>query len=392
MVDSCLEYYDDNKQVVVDDLDAWLENKYGLIILHLNIRSLNKHWEELKIVICNQLGNFDILILSEISVQVVEEIYCLDGYNSFCKTRKDKLGGGIMLFVKDNIHFVERHDVKSDNFESICGLLETCQTKNKILLLAVYRPPDKNKTKFIEEIETFVVGNEDKSYIIIVGDMNLNLLNGSNKWIQVYENIFASNGYQKCIYGTTREEFRSTVITSTCIDHIFIKSTAKQISSAINTIKISDHYLVAAIIHFCSDMSQITEIPAPPVTFLNEHVLKNKLLSVNWESMMSINDCTELYETVVSNFEHCYEAARRIKEPNKNIIKKKWITPELLKMTHEKYRLFKKWKYSKSSLKLFYRNQYNEYRNNVNKQIVRAKNQYYQGRIENAKGDCKATW
>ena len=66
-VDEC----DDNDNsvcVVTYDLDGWMDSTKGLTVLHLNIRSLKLHWDELKVILQKQVGKFDILVLSEISL------------------------------------------------------------------------------------------------------------------------------------------------------------------------------------------------------------------------------------------------------------------------------------------------------------------------------------
>jgi hypothetical protein len=50
--------------------------------------------------------------------------YTLDGYRLFHKVRKNKRGGGLFLFVKNNIH-VETHDISFENFEGLNCTLKT---------------------------------------------------------------------------------------------------------------------------------------------------------------------------------------------------------------------------------------------------------------------------
>jgi ankyrin repeat protein len=47
-------------QVVVDHIDEWLRSKPGVTFLHLNIRSIHKNWDELKILLENQVGRFHV--------------------------------------------------------------------------------------------------------------------------------------------------------------------------------------------------------------------------------------------------------------------------------------------------------------------------------------------
>ena len=85
-----------NQCAVIDDLDVWSQTHKGFKLLHLNIRSLAKHWDELQVVLKNQLGSIDILLLSEIAVKQVDATVYLEGYDSYWRPRKAKGGGGLL--------------------------------------------------------------------------------------------------------------------------------------------------------------------------------------------------------------------------------------------------------------------------------------------------------
>lgn len=57
-IDDAIYINEDDKREVVNDLDGWFRSVLGFTVFHLNIRSLNKHWDELKVVLRNQIVFF----------------------------------------------------------------------------------------------------------------------------------------------------------------------------------------------------------------------------------------------------------------------------------------------------------------------------------------------
>src|SRR5436190_24359454 len=95
------------------DFDGWFENvnldkvttMKGVCqcnIVHLNIRSIKKHWDNLMVQIHSHIQNIDILILSEISCETDDlQLYNIDGFSKVPKTRVNKRGGGILIMYND---------------------------------------------------------------------------------------------------------------------------------------------------------------------------------------------------------------------------------------------------------------------------------------------------
>lgn len=222
------EFNDSNNIVVrsiINDLGVWFhkvkENCKGqsLSVIHLNIRSLRKHWNELSVVLKEIKGTFDILVLSEISVTEVDDVYTLEGYNVHCYTRQEKVGGGILLFYKNDMKFIS-NNCKFDCSENLTG--EIILSNNvRIFFSAFYRPPNTSKSRFVNEFDNFI-SNVKFKRCIIIGDMNLDLLDDADRYVQLYENIMYANGFYKCTDSATREEMSNDILSSTCLDNIYI--------------------------------------------------------------------------------------------------------------------------------------------------------------------------
>jgi Reverse transcriptase (RNA-dependent DNA polymerase) len=392
-ITDCHENIDDNNHTcqTVDDLDLWFKSVQGLSILHLNIRSINKHWDELKVVLQNLVGRFDILVLSEISVNNVDDYYNFEGYKSYSKTRQNQAGGGILLFVKDDVVF-EKLESNHNSFESISGILTTNKDV-KISLLVIYRPPSKSKKSFVEELDETICGIKNQN-VILIGDTNLNLLDAGDKVVNDYEGLMAAYGFFKCINDVTREERRADKVVRSCLDHIFVRSRLKeiQIRSAVYTTKISDHFLVAGDIVF-DNLVKDTETVLEYVNCIDEEKLSQKLQSIDWSKLIHCEKPDELYDNIEQLFGECYDLCsyrRYISKKNKP--KKEWMTNDLIKLMLKRDKLYRKWTNCKNT----YRNElYEEYRvtrQQVIAEINRAKVRHYKYKLNKSKNSVKETW
>ena len=65
----------------------------------------------------------------------------IPNYNFERKDRLSKIGGGVLVFIRNTIPYERRFDLESDDIESICIEinLPTCKP---FILNFLYRPPD----------------------------------------------------------------------------------------------------------------------------------------------------------------------------------------------------------------------------------------------------------
>jgi predicted Holliday junction resolvase-like endonuclease len=377
---------------IIDEIDSWLEKSAGVTILHLNIRSLNKNWNELEVVLDSQLGIFDVLALSEISVHDHEIKYELEGYNSYYKRRAGKRGGGLALFVKESIRFIPS-PVDFYLFEGISGSI-ILENKIQLYLLVVYRPPHGSKTRFVNELEDIIVKVADEN-VVILGDINLDLKQDSDKVVQEYQNVLSSNGFISCITGITREEYRADKLSSSCIDHMFVRSKASDLRSAIFRSKISDHYMILMDIMFQSKIvKDINKKSHITKTLYDENKLKKLLRECDWNDLLDEKTSNGIFDGIECKITKCYKITQRSKVVKKGQARKdkEWITEEIKRLIKVRDKAFRKWKHCSNSLKAVFRDDYVKIRNFTNKKIKDQRSHFYQGEIVRSQGNIKETW
>jgi hypothetical protein len=387
-----------------DDVLEWnafiqnnVNNNSKFNAVHLNIRSLRKHWYELLLML--GLSDFDIICLSEINITEEEiQFYNLKGYRKIYKLRKHKTGGGLLLFVKDNYSFVDI-TVSFDSFECIAGTIKCSNSNLSINIIFVYRPPNLRIPDFVNDIR-IVIDNLKEYFVLFLGDVNINLFDSENSYVKDYEIQLYNYGLSNVIESATREEIRDELLSSTLIDHIFIRAKNYDILSGVLHTKISDHYPVVV---FCNRLSEDLNRVRIVDGMDNYHIhIDDKKVNLfikecNWIDCYTI-DANKFALNISDKFKEIYNKCKLIvrkdTNTNRNISDVKrikgWMTLELYDKIKEKDRLFRKWKSNPNNQS--YRLNYTSFRNRLNNEIKKAKDNFHKKNFESNLKNTKKIW
>ena len=130
-------------------------------------------------ILFTELCDFDILAFSEswLNTSVPDEDLSFQLYHK--PERKDRVGdshGGVILYVKESLHYTRRRDIEPNGIEFIW--IEITLNHKHILFGLFYRPPSANAAYFssIEDSIHLAIdtGIQD---IIVTGDFNFNMSN-----------------------------------------------------------------------------------------------------------------------------------------------------------------------------------------------------------------------
>ena len=146
-----------------------------LSFVHYNVQSLVTKLD----LLYTELNEFDILAFTEtwLNQSVLQEDIQL---HSYClPERKDRRGdshGGVIIYVKDTIHYVRRNDLEINDVE--CLWIDLTLKHKHVLFGVFYRPPSSDAAYFsaMEDSISLAIGS-GISDIIVTGDFNYNMLN-----------------------------------------------------------------------------------------------------------------------------------------------------------------------------------------------------------------------
>ena len=287
-------------------------NSNCLSFFHLNIRSLPRHVDNLINYLSSINNKFSIIGISETWLQSNDSIN-LESYNFVHNYRRDRLGGGVGLYVDNSLNYRPHSDLSCDDSECVESLfVKICITKKKgIIVGIVYRPPNQNANDFVQYINLIMTRiSKENKYIYLMGNFNLNLMNHeSHQQTSEFLDIMYSN----MLFPLIMQPTRITSYTTTLIDNIFTNHVTNYLFSGLLFIDISDNLPI-----FCFSYEQSSEtIDDKFVVFRNKSKsnfinFDNQLNDTRWEDLF--NDPKAAYDSFLKKFKDIYNSSFPLKK------------------------------------------------------------------------------
>ena len=188
-------------------------------------------------ILTNQLHIFGLCetFLSDVVSDAELQIY---NFKIERKDRQNKRGGGLLLYIHENVPYKRRIELENNQIESVWIEVRFPNSKSFLLNFS-YRPPSSLQSwidSYEIQISNALIENDD---IYMLGDFNLDYNNsthnyGNNKW----SNMTVTYGLTKMITVPTR----ITKFSSTTIDHIYTTYPENVTKTTVPYISLSDHY------------------------------------------------------------------------------------------------------------------------------------------------------
>ena len=369
------------------DVQSSVYLKRGMKIAHLNInRLLNKVDGVRELLIKFKL---DILALSEtwLTTDISDDEINIPGYLIARKDRSNssKLrGGGVMFYVRENIHFTLRADLTPSDSEYIW--IEITQPKCKPLLVAsIYKPPDSSVSHLINSLNRNFNDISDRYNTVLLGDFNVDQLSRNNQNKLMLGSFAIENDLKQLIKTPTRVTQNS----KTLIDLIYVSDSHRFIQSGVIFSTLSDHSLTYCVMK-CGVPKQ------PPRKFeyrsfksYNKESFVRDLSEVPWSIIESINDIDDavllwdkLFSSVVNI--HAPLKFKRAKGTNNP-----WVSTKLIMIRRDRDYHYKKARIQNNA---YHWNMYKKLRNYSNWEEKNLKSKYYCNLIEESKNDGAKMW
>lgn len=376
------DYYTVNE---FNSLDCGIDD---LVILHQNIRSFSKNYDEFSVFISNLNSSVDVLIFTEtwFSNDITHDI---DGFIGYHITRDDSRGGGVSIYVRSSLasRINSNASITTEYLECCSIQLKSSKSPNcpALYIVGIYRPPNGSVALFNDCLTELLLENSrGKKRMIICGDINLDILQPNSDCNDVMSS-FESYNFLPYITIPTRV----TATSSTCLDQLWYNGfNVKQSGCFINDI--TDHYTQFLILQSSIDKRSCN------VSFRDHSERNISLMCDNFHGVLNmyfetrdflnINEQVELF---LDSFWDLYNACCPIKRRNvsANRLIKPWISNTLRDCINNKHKLFRELK--KGNIE---RGMFNAYKNILSKTIKHAKILYYRSKFESCKSDLNSTW
>lgn len=396
-IDNCLIYdcgYFDSANINSADC-----SNCELSLFHLNIRSLNKHANDVTNYVSTLDHHFDVYGFTEtwFRSDADANLIDLDGYTVENCNRHDRAGGGASLFIDSKLQYQNRSDLKLDCIDCDSVFVEFRNQLENIVVGIIYKPEYVNFERFLSQLD-IVVNTicKEKKRCYLMGDFNLDLLKyESRPQVNTFINLLYSNNFYPCIDRPTRiKPNKSNGLSVSLIDNIFTNDVTKTIKSGVIVTDLSDHFPVFTI----TNSNRRYPISSPSVIKnrqfkpANIQGFKNNISIVNWDFVRAETDPETAYTkfndklTDLLNI-HC--PIKETKISKHNTPKKPWVTRGIIQSIKTKDKLYKAY-LSKPSIEN--KLKYTKYRNQLNLLLRVSKKSYILSEINDHKNNMKKTW
>jgi hypothetical protein len=244
---------------------------HDLSICHLNVQSLRTKLE----LVAVELGQFDILTVSEtwLDQSISTPDIKLPNYQDPIRLDRNRQGGGVAMYFKQSIPFLQRTDLIVNDVEAVWA--EIHLNSKKVLIGCFYLHPrftDWNSVEY--SIEQAL---ESCSNLILLGDFNENLLD-VNKSRNAHNlmNLFNLNQ----IVDTPT---RITDVSRSMIDLIFITDPLQCSSKGVIEPFCSDHHAVYFTTSFMKLKGQCYQRRVWDYENANYDLYRDILSECNWD-------------------------------------------------------------------------------------------------------------
>ena len=378
-------YYDSNKFNTLLN-----HNNDNFSILNLNIRSLTANIDILNAFLCSLNIKFDVLCLTESWLNSsTKDLIHMNNYNSVHSLRPFKRGGGVSIFINNNISYklIESCSLSLPYIESLFVILE--YRGKRVIIATIYRPPNSNHDLFINKLNEIIYScNKIRiDEFILCGDFNYNLFESDDNNVMRFHNTLNSFSLIPVISKPTRIAQNS----ATLIDNICLRNPIDFIAGLFN-IDISDHLPIFLIKENFFQSPKPNQCKILTYRLINDDTIdlfRNNVAAYNFNDIIDTNDCTVsvtmLEEVLHEIYNNCCPIKTKVFSPKR--LKKPWINNEILLNIKKRQNYFNLFKLGKISV-----DTYNRFRNNVTSQIRNSKKNYYLNLFEKYKSNTKATW
>lgn len=348
-----------------------------LIIILLNIRSLREKLIELEIILNDFNEKPHLIIITESWLKEDEiKFYNLKNYQSIANCRKDIRGGGIIIYIRDDIIF---NTILNESFEkshiSIVNLNEL-----NVKIGAIYRSPATSPNLFLEKFDSLL---EKTDNLICCGDFNFIILNDNDINVKNYIDIIQINNYallneiseKSHTYGKNSDEHKSI------LDHFIADNSLniREFNMEIEDVSFSDHRLL----NFSCKFKMKNQTSLKQFQLTNFELVTNELNAFEY-TKFGYMEYLEFLKNVVSK----HTKTINISESYNN--GKEWIDKEIKIELKKRKNLFELKK--KNPNNEIYRSEFNKQKKLVKNAIVEKRKKYYDKKFEKTLNNPKLFW
>jgi len=352
-------------------------------VLHHNIRSFGRNFDELSVFLDGINYQFHVLVLTETWFST-DTVAAIEGYCAYHSFRTGRTGGGVSVYVSDKLVSRQLSDVifGGDAYE-ICAV-DVCCNGESICIIGTYRPPcdadfEHHLNNFVDILVDFNIQNKK---VFICGDFNVDTLIDNTK-----SRLFSDAMQSLFLLPVISIPTRVTDDSGSLIDNIWTNQLSVTISGVF-VVDITDHFPIFTVIQRVAEQNRyllkyfrdhsatsLARLDTTVEEFVNNYVFVGEIngeMSNLLSNLMSIyNDC----------------CAIRSKNYSIKSLTKPWINREVRRLIDRKHCLFRQYRSGFCSFQF-----YNSFKNKVCSHIRNAKRLYFKKKFTDCSKSGSDMW
>ena len=365
----------------------------GFKVVHLNIRSLPKKINQLRLIL--EGSTIDIITLSEtwLHNKIDTQLINIQGYTTYrldreTRTPKNiKRGGGLIVYTKD---YLEASYIKSESISTPDLEVQWLKIKRNrckdIVLANVYRPPPGNvgrATKLLgHTLESIVKPTNE---ILIMGDFNVDYQNQKSQNYKKLNFFEKANSLEQKISTTTRNTRSSKTLLDIALTNIkYIKS-----AGALDSF-LSDHQPIYILKKKTKDTGKNEQLfEGRSYRQYNKQSFMENVSDRDWAPFHKATDPTDAWDEMLKIITEEADKMCPVREYNIKNSKPPWLANELIEQMKDRDYFYSKAKRTSNdddwNIAKFHRNQ-------VNFNIRKAKADFIKDQLKNNEGNSARFW
>ena len=311
-MDPDIQYYSNSYYTHGAKCDYYLEDQFIskvagqkncnlLSFLHLIVKNIPKHFDELEMYINSLKLEFTMIALTETWLdQSKQDLYNMPKYNCINRFRKQRRGGGVSIYIKNDIKFINRPDLEYFDAEMESLFIEIDKNvfnlSSNVVVGVIYRMPNTCMEIFNDRMSDIMnIVQRERKICYFLGDLNVDLLKYESHQSTA---AFLDSLYSYNVFPLTTKPTGVTRESATLIDHVLTNNfdiNSKHVQGILCT-SISDHY---AIFHIAGNagITSTDDISVLKRNFTQNNMTRfsNKMENVDWEFIKNIDDTQTAY-------------------------------------------------------------------------------------------------
>ncbi len=315
-------------------LNSYLQ-KRGLKVLHLNINGLLGKIDQIRLLLTETGYNIHIFQVTEshLDDSIPDSLVSVCGYNVLRRDRKGGPGGGVCIYIRNDLNYLRRLDLEKDEIETL--VIEIFIKYSKSLLVSVvYRPPDCSKylnRNFDHVFADFVATavSENKEFILS-GDLNCDYLKRSDH--TTIKDCLKLNGFKQLI----DEPTRITMNTSSLIDIIATTHENNIALKFVYSSGASDHHLIGIVRKLNTKHFQPRRTLVRNYKGYSKDDFNSDLHLQNWQSVLNLGSFNEAWNGFKTILQSCIHKHAPLIEKTIRGKDSPWLTSSIKEKIRER--------------------------------------------------------